>query len=206
MRSIRRGRCAFVAALCLIAAASARSHADEGDDRERLRDTTSIDGKHASLRLRFGMGGFREGRSPEGQLGGDQVALEIGPVKSPIAVMYSAEFYTNSPDPTNPYEIESLHALNVVYSHALFEFDEASYFVGGGFGRLKVPAGETAPGGRIGADLFNLEAGINVRIWRGLGLYGLLKYLHSEKTVNGVKVVDFDENIVLLGVTYRFSL
>jgi len=54
--------------------------------------------------------------------------------------------------------------------------------------------------------LYDLEAGINVLVWGKFGLYGAAKYLHAVKEENGVNVIFFKKNIILLGFTYNFSL
>ncbi len=135
-----------------------------------------------------------------------QLALDISPAKLPIALSVSLESYTNSADPTNPYEISRMFAVNLLYADRIPGFDEVRFFIGGGMGRLKVPVGEQSPGLKLEAGHYNLEAGIGASLWRGLGLYGAVKYIHAEKKSRAEKVIDFNEIIVLLGLTYRFGL
>jgi len=54
--------------------------------------------------------------------------------------------------------------------------------------------------------MYNLEAGINIRIFRKIGFYCIGKYLYAKKEKNNIKVIDFSERIGLLGFTYNFSL
>ena len=62
--------------------------------------------------LRLGQGGFKDGRSPIGKLGGGQLALDMKPDKFPLALSLSLEYYTNSPNPTHSYEIADDGQMN----------------------------------------------------------------------------------------------
>jgi hypothetical protein len=156
--------------------------------------------------LRLGQGGFRDSRSPIGKLGGGQLALDIKPSTLPIALSISSESYTNSANPTHSYEISSLLSVNMLYMAQLFNIERANYFLGGGIGWLEVPKGEDDPDARVKGNLYNLEAGIHVRAFWKIGFYGVAKYLSAQKKVNNIKVIDFNEGIILLGVTFNFSL
>lgn len=155
--------------------------------------------------IRFGQGGFNDSRSPINKLGGDQLALDIRPKAIPIALSISSEFYTNSPDPTHNYEISSLVCVNILYTGQVFDIKRLTYFIGGGSGWIEVPRGENYPSKTENTIMYDLEAGINMIIFSRLGIYATAKHLIAHKTVNNVKVIDFDENIVLLGFSYRFS-
>ena len=54
--------------------------------------------------------------------------------------------------------------------------------------------------------MYNLEAGINVRAFWKIGFYGMYKYLYANKEVNNLEVIDFNEHIFMLGITFSFSL
>jgi len=41
--------------------------------------------------------------------------------------------------------------------------------------------------------------------WK-IGFYGIGKYLYAHRTVDDVAVIDFNEGIILLGITFNFSL
>ncbi len=155
--------------------------------------------------LRMGEGGFRDSRSPIGELGGGQLALDIKPVMSPVAYSISSEYYTNSADPTHSYEISSLISLNILYMAQLFEYEKTNYFLGGGIGWLKVPNSVGAIDSKLSSNLYNLEAGIHMRAFRKIGFYAVVKYLRAQREVNNIKVINFNEGIFLLGVTYNFS-
>jgi len=162
--------------------------------------------KKVDFILRFGQGGFRDSRSPIGKLGGGQLALDIKPSTLPIALSISSESYTNSANPTHSYEISSLLSVNMLYMAQLFNIERTNYFLGGGIGWLEVPKGEDDPDARVKGNLYNLEAGIHVRAFWKIGFYGVAKYLSAQKKVNNIKVIDFNEGIILLGVTFNFSL
>lgn len=206
MRASRRTRQVLLLALLAISASSARARAQEESGDARSDEAGPTVGRFAEITLRFGAGGFRDGRSPEGELGGDQLAIDVKAASLPVTLSFSSEFYTNGPDPTHPYEIESAYSINIVRSDRLFGSDRVRYFVGGGIGRLWVPSGGRTPGERVGSGFYNLGVGADVSVWRGFGLYGSTRYLHAERTVSSVKVVDFNEVVVLLGVTFRFGL
>jgi hypothetical protein len=157
------------------------------------------------LTLRLGQGGFSDDRSPEGILGGGQVTLDIKPVKYPFALSLTTEYYTNSNEPTHSYEIAGLLAINLLYMKKPFKTERINVFLGGGMGRLEVPKDEKPDDREIGI-VYNLEAGINVRTFWKIGFYGICKYLYAQKEKNNIKVIDFSEFIVLLGITLNFGI
>jgi hypothetical protein len=160
----------------------------------------------ADLTLRLGQGGFYDDRSELGKLGGGQVTLDIKPVKYPVAISFTTEYYTNSNEPTHSYEIAGLFAINLLYMKKPFKTERVNVFLGGGMGRLGVPKGEDKPDDREIGIVYNLEAGINVRAFWKIGFYGITKYLYANKEVNNIEVIDFSEFIVLLGITINFGL
>jgi len=160
----------------------------------------------ADFIIRFGQGGFSDHRSPVGKLGGGQFTLDVKLKSFPIAISVSTEGYTNSRNPTHSYEIADLIAINSLYMVRPFESESVILFAGGGIGGLKVPKGETEPGAMEKGILYDIEAGVNVRAFWKIGVYGIYKYLYASKEVGNVKLIDFSEHIVLLGITFNFSL
>jgi hypothetical protein len=156
--------------------------------------------------IRYGQGGFRDKRSSINKLGGGQLTLDVRYLKYPVALSVSGEYYTNSPNPTHSYEISGLTSFNILYMPWLLKERRSSVFLGGGIGRLEVPKSEENPEQKEKGFLFNLEAGINYRIFWKFGLYGIGKYLYAQKKVNGNKVINFNELIVLIGITFNFSI
>ena len=168
------------------------------------QETIYLKEKKVHFTIRFGQGGFKDCRSSIDKLGGGQITLDIKPAKFPFAISISNEYYTNSPDPTNSYEIASLTAVNLLYMTKPFKTKRVNLFAGGGLGSLEVP--------RDGSNvmergiMYNLEGGVNVRAFWKIGFYGIYKYLYANKDNNNVQVIEFSEHIVLLGITINFSL
>ncbi len=156
--------------------------------------------------IRMGQGGFSDDRSPIGKLGGGQVNLDVYPRAWPVGLSIFTEYYTNSASPSHSYEIADLIALNLLFRGQLFGVDRLHYFLGGGAGCLAVPEGEDSPDEYISTDVYNLEAGVNVLAFWKIGFYGIGKYLHAHRVMNNVAVIDFDEAIVMVGITFNFSL
>ncbi len=157
------------------------------------------------LTIRLGQGGFTDDRSPIGKLGGGQLALDIKPRNIPIAISVSNEYYTNSADPTHSYEIATLTAVNILYMKKVSKTERVKLFVGGGIGWLDVPKDTDESDAMNRGIVYNIEGGINIRAFWKIGFYGIYKYLYAQKEVNNVKVIDFSEHIVLLGLTFNFS-
>ncbi|UCE06932.1 MAG: hypothetical protein JSW07_02515 [bacterium] len=169
-------------------------------------DSSSSKNKKVYFTIRLGQGGFRDDRSPIGKLGGGQLTLDIKPSKYPIALSISNEYYTNSADPTHSYEIASLIAVNLLYMTKLFKSEGTTFFIGGGIGGLQVPKGEDKPDEMERGMLYNIETGVNVRVFWKIGLYGIGKYLYAMKEVKDKKVINFSEWIMLLGITFNSGL
>jgi len=172
---------------------------------EPLSQPTQPKEKKVYFTIRLGQGGFRDDRSELGKLGGGQLTLDIKPWKYPAAISISSEYYTNSPDPTHSYEIAGLTAINLLYMTKPLKSERTNVFLGGGIGRLKVPKGENEPDAWVKSIMYNLEGGINVRLFWKIGFYGIGKYLYAQKKNNNIKVIDFSECIVLLGFTLNFG-
>ena len=111
-----------------------------------------------------------------------------------------------SSHPTHSYEIAGLIAVNLLYMTNLFKSDRTNFLIGGGIGGLDVPKGEDKTDEMERGMLYNIEAGVNVRVFWKIGLYGIGKYLYAMKEVKHKKVINFSELIMLLGVTFHFGL
>ncbi len=158
------------------------------------------------LTIRWGQGGFNDSRSPEGGLGGSQLALDIKPKGLPIAINLSSESYTNGPEPTHSYEISNITALNILYLLQLFDYEKLDYFFGGGIGKIKVPKGDESSTGYYSSTLYNLEAGINFKYFKYVGFYSTVKHIKAKEYADDIKVIDFNETILLLRLTFNFNL
>jgi hypothetical protein len=165
-------------------------------------DSLSSKEKIIHFTIRIGQGGFTDARSTIGKLGGGQLSLDIKLETFPVALSISGESYTNSPDPTNSYEIANLTAVNLLYMKKLFKTERVNFFAGGGIGRLEVPKGENEPDTFEKGIMYNTEVGINTIVFWKIGVYGIYKYLYARND----KLIDFNEHIGLLGITFNFSL
>ena len=166
--------------------------------------------KHGNYKLycniRLGQGGFSDSRSPIGKLGGGQLVLDIKPAKLPLAISWLTEYYTNCPDPSHSYEIANLNAFNILYLPRFLKNDELNPFIGAGIGMLEVPIDGTDPTKMETGLVYNLEAGINYRAFRYIGFYGIGNYLYANKKSSSITVIDFNEFIIMLGITFNFGL
>ena len=84
--------------------------------------------------------------------------------------------------------------------------ERVTVFGGGGFGWLKVSKDNDESEGMVKGTQFNLEGGINIRLFWKIGFYGIGKYLYAQKKSNGINVIDFNEFIVLLGFTLNVGI
>ena len=180
-------------------------HKQNSQNQQKASDDFSKE-KKVYFTIRLGQGGFRDDRSEIGKLGGGQLTLDIKPRKYPVAISISGEYYTNSPDPTHSYEIADLTVINILYMEKLFKSERANVFLGGGIGRLEVPKGENEPDAVVKGTMYDIEGGINFRLFWKIGFYGIGKYLYAQKKNNSIKAIDFNEFIVLLGFTFNFGL
>lgn len=181
----------------LVMVSAAMSHADD----QRLAEPATF-----TYTIRYGLGGFNESRSPSGKLGGDEIAFDINSTSYPLSLSISTEFYTNSADPTHSYEISDIFSISLFYKDEIFESDKMTFFAGGGVGKLKVPVSEITPSKHYKADSLTLGAGLLYRFKGDFGVYGSIKHLFSEREINNIKVIDFDETIVLVGISYDFTI
>lgn len=92
---------------------------------------------------------------------------------------FSSEYYKNSQFATHSYEIQDLFSVNMFYMSTLFNIKRVNYFYSAGFGWLYVPKDDSDA--EVRGSHFNLEAGINVRAFWKIGVYGVAKYLRAQK-------------------------
>ena len=149
--------------------------------------------------IRGGQGGFQDSRSPINKLGGGQLAIDIRNSKLPVGISISNEYYTNGPGPTNSYEISSMTGVNFLYYKEILKEKRLSLFAGGGLGGMNVPQGVDSSARSM---FYDFEAGFNTRLIWKFGIYGMYKYLYANKE----NQIDFSEHIIMLGLTFNFSL
>ena len=156
--------------------------------------------------VRYGMGGFSESRSPEGVLGGGQVAFDIHLTHLPLSFSISQESYANRADPKYPYEIARMVNANVFYYDNFNSLDKFSYFLGLGAGKISVPRSETSPKPYVSDSYINIASRIHYKISTHFSLYLLVKHLAADKSVNNVDVINYNDTIMLFGLGYNFQL
>ncbi len=160
--------------------------------------------EYADFAVRWGQGGFSDNRAEDNKVGGGQLALDVAGCGSPLVFTISSEYYTKGPvwDAEHNYEISNMYALNLQYTRPLPGFERTDYFLLAGTGRLKVPD----RGSKVDSELYNFGVGLHWKRFEHFGFYTLLKYLYAQEDVGGEPIIDFKETILLLGVSYRFSL
>jgi len=52
---------------------------------------------------------------------------------------------------------------------------------------------------------FDIEAGINYKLFKKIGIYGTGKYIYAHKKTGGITLIDFNEVIFVMGLTYNFG-
>lgn len=163
--------------------------------------------RNAFYTLRVGIGGFADNRSPSGKLMGGQFIFDAKPFKYPFAISASIiEFYSSSSDPDHSYQIQNMGTFNIFYIIKPAKSQNLKIFCGGGIGGLQVPKDEPKHEDDDAIGLFyDLEAGINYRVFKKLGVYGTVKYLNAQKEKGRVKLIDFNELIYVMGVSFNFG-
>jgi len=163
--------------------------------------------KNSFYTIRFGIGGFSDNRSPSGRLMGAQLIFDAKPFKYPIAISASAvEFYSSSSDPEHSYQIQNMGTLNLFYIIKPSNFKDLKIFCGGGIGGLQAP--KDAPKGEddYAVSLFyDVEAGVNYKLFRKIGVYGTVKYIYAQKKESGIHLINFNEFIYVAGVSFNFG-
>ena len=146
------------------------------------------------LTLRIGQGGFRDDRSPDGNIGGGQVCLDVQFSDLPVALSIGQEYYTRSSDPTQSYEIPSIVMGTVCYVIPLADEWPTDLHLGGGIGSLRIPQGENAVA-------LQAIARIRTKAFWKLGVYAEGKYIYSSG-----ELIDFSEAALLVGISFSLHL
>jgi len=163
--------------------------------------------KNTFYTLRVGIGGFSDSRSPSGRLIGGQLVFDAKPFKYPYALSISLiEFYSSSSDPKHSYQIQNMGTLNIFYIAKPLKIENLKIFCGGGIGMLQVPKDEPKGEDDYATGIFyDLEAGINYKVIKKVGIYGTVKYLYAQKKKDDINLIDFNEVIYVLGVSFNFG-
>lgn len=176
-----------------VAAPAAASAADtDADAPEEERGWLPVD-----VALRLTQGGLSESRDPDGgALGGGQLALDVRLDRLPLWVSLAAEYYKKQREAEEPWEINGMSAVYLLYKTELLPRLRSELCAGVGLGRLTTGSDEDAP-------VVEVTAGINRQLYKRLGLWVDVRYLYSRKTRDHVRVVDFSNRGLLVGVTYN---
>lgn len=167
---------------------------------------------------------FRTGIGGSNQLGGAAGgALDIKLSKLPITISWLSEAYRRMPlvryyaEPDDAF----YGAINVYYTVQLYRsktpfkpLDWVNLYLGGGLGGLELYKYERTedrswrdePYAIEESGIYNLEAGINIKLLGPLGVYVAGKYLYAKKKRNGVKVIDINCTSWLFGLSFNFGL
>lgn len=146
------------------------------------------------IAVRFGQGGFRDSRAPEGVIGGGQLCLDLTANDYPLVISIGTEYYTTGSHATHAYEISSLFMCSLGYTKTLFEKWSTKGYLGGGVGRLEIPQGDKALA-------FEAITRIDTKLFWKIHGYAEGKYIFSKK-----RKIDFNEAAVLLGIALKLNL
>ncbi|NQV18510.1 MAG: hypothetical protein HQ534_08205 [Armatimonadetes bacterium] len=164
---------------------------------------TVISRVHAvDITIRTSQGGLYDKRASENALGGGQLALDVKLNKLPIVLSLAGEYYKKGPEAIEPYEIQGMTVIYVLYSAPLLKNWKSNYYFGPGIAFIEVPK-ENSNSMEKGIA-FDTAAGINIKAFWKIGVYVEGKYIYSSKTVNNEKVIDFSDVGLLIGFLLNF--
>ncbi len=155
------------------------------------------------ITIRTSQGGLHDKRAPENSLGGGQVALDVKLNNLPIVLSLAGEYYKKGRDAIEPYEIQGMTVIYVLYTAPIFKNWKSNYYFGPGIGFMRVPkvnSNSTEKG-----IAFDAAAGINIKAFWKIGIYAEGKYIYSSKTVNNIKVIDFSDVGLSIGFLLNFG-
>ena len=159
------------------------------------------------LTLRLTQGGLSAAGQPDAQsLGGGQLALDVRLGSSPLWVSWAGEYYKQQPEAQNPWEIDDLGALYLLYRTEPIPRIDSELVFGVGVGRLNTGGDEEAAEYQTAshqAPVYQVTAAANRKLYKRLGLWVDVRYLYSRKTEGEVRVVDFSSRGLLVGFTYN---
>jgi len=157
------------------------------------------------ITLRFGQGGFRDARAPDGILGGGQIALDVKLGELPIAISTTLEYYTKDPVADSIYEMSGIIFVNALYLVPRTH-ERVDIFLGGGIGKVDVPRGAAYPDVMLMGIMYDLVAGINIEAFWKIGCYGVGKYIYSSREIDNIQVIDISNLVALVGISLNFNL
>ena len=155
------------------------------------------------ITIRTSQGGLYDKRASENALGGGQLALDVKLNNLPIVLSLATEYYKKGPDAIEPYEIQGMTVIYVLYTAPILKNWKSNYYFGPGIALLEVPK-ENSDAMEKGIA-FDAAAGINIKAFWKIGVYVEGKYIYSSKTVNNEKVIDFSDVGLLVGFSLNFG-
>jgi hypothetical protein len=163
--------------------------------------------RNAFYTLRVGVGGFLDNRSKSGRLVGGQFIFDAKPFKYPFAISVSfIEFYSSSWDPEHSYQIQNMGTFNLFYIIKPAKLKNIKIFCGGGIGVLQTPKDEPKHEDDYATSLFyDAEAGVNYKVFKKIGVYGTVKYIYAQKKKDNITLIDFNELIYVIGISFNFG-
>lgn len=157
------------------------------------------------VRVRMGQGGLRDGRAPDGALGGGQVALDLKLTHLPVVVSLASKYYKKSREAEQPYEIQGMSVVYLLYRQPLPTTWSSDVYVGGGIGVLEVPKSTSDNSTMERATGFDAACGISAKAFWRIGVYIEGKYIYCRKTKGSITTVDFSDFGALIGLSLDFG-
>jgi hypothetical protein len=157
------------------------------------------------VRARIGQGGLRDGRAPNGTLGGGQLALDLKLTHCPVFVSFASEYYKKSPEAEQSYEIQVMYVGYLLYNQPLPTTWSSDVYLGGGIGVLRVPKSQGDNSTMERAIGFDAVCGISAKAFWKIGVYIEGKYIYSRKTRGSIRTVDFNDFGALIGLSLDFG-
>lgn len=155
------------------------------------------------ITLRTSQGGLYDKRASGNALGGGQVALDVKLGKLPVVVSIAGEYYKKGRDAIYSYEIQGMTVVYVLYTAPLLKNWKSNYYFGPGIGFLRVPKYDSNATEK--GIAFDAAAGINIKAFWKMGVYVEGKYIYSSKTVKNIKVIDFSDVGLLVGISLNLG-
>ncbi len=189
---------AWTAAGPAAASAVARAADTDADEPREDRGWLPVD-----ITLRHTQGRLSKADLPGAEsLGGGQIALDVRLGDLPLWLSLAGEYYKEQfPSSMEAWAIEHISALYLFYKTERLPRLRSELCAGLGVGKLTT--GGDDQGTEEVAPVFEVTASINRQVYKRWGLWVDMRYLHSRKTRNQVRVVDFGSRGLMVGLTYN---
>ncbi|MDR9366998.1 MAG: hypothetical protein RI575_16805 [Balneolaceae bacterium] len=160
---------------------------------------------------------FRMGIGSSAHLGeSTQLGIGIKPAKIPLIFSFISESYRKTSlkkkysEPNDMF----LNALNLIYTTTFPNLNRVQVYAGGGAGLLKVekyersddPDWRQKPYAIENGLIFNLQAGIQSRLFWKIGFYAEGKYLYAKKAESNINIIDVNSRAWMVGLSLNVGL